>query len=124
MLTGHEHHYERFARQDANGVADPQRGIREFVLGMGGNSHYAFGTPIANSEVRNSDTFGVLKLTLHATSYDWQFMPEAGKVFTDAGSENCIQPSLQTATRSNEPSTGRTYYFEAFDSRRQRYVAP
>jgi len=124
VLTGHEHHYERFARQDANGVADPQRGIREFVLGMGGNSHYAFGTPIANSEVRNSDTFGVLKLTLHATSYDWQFIPEAGKILTDAGSENCIQPSLQAAARSNEPSTGRTYYFEAFDSRRQRYVAP
>jgi hypothetical protein len=96
VLTGHEHHYERFARQDANGVADPERGIREFVLGMGGNSHYAFGTPIANSELRNSDTFGVLKLTLHATSYDWQFIPEAGKTFTDAGSEACIQPSLQT----------------------------
>jgi len=39
--------------------------------------------------VRNSDTFGVLALTLHSNSYDWKFMPEAGKVFTDQGSANC-----------------------------------
>jgi K319-like protein/calcineurin-like phosphoesterase family protein len=122
VLTGHEHHYERFARQDANGGADPERGIREFVLGMGGKSHYAFGTPIANSEVRNSDTLGVLKLTLHATSYDWQFIPEAGKTFTDAGSESCIQPSLQMVAPANNIRMRGTYYFDALESRRQTYV--
>ncbi|HEV3399616.1 MAG TPA: alkaline phosphatase, partial [Actinomycetes bacterium] len=46
-------------------------------------------TPPANSEVRNSRTYGVLKLTLRAGSYDWQFVPEAGKTFTDSGSHNC-----------------------------------
>jgi len=60
VLNGHDHTYERFAPQTPTGSADAARGIREFVVGTGGRSHYAFGTPIANSEVRNSDTFGVL----------------------------------------------------------------
>lgn len=90
VLNGHDHDYERFAPQNPSGVADPQHGIRQFVAGMGGRSHYLFeGSPIANSEVRNDDTFGVLKLTLHPTSYTWEFVPEAGKTFTDSGSEPC-----------------------------------
>ena len=92
VLSGHEHNYERYAPQTAAGTADPH-GIVEFVVGTGGHSHYGFGVPDANSLVRNSDTFGVLKLTLHATSYDWEFVPEAGKTFTDTGTANC-QPSL------------------------------
>jgi hypothetical protein len=43
----------------------------------------------ANSEVRNDSTWGVLKLTLHPTSYDWQFIPVAGSTFTDSGSDTC-----------------------------------
>ena len=37
------------------------------------------------SEIRNDTTFGILKLTLHATSYDWKFLPIAGSTFTDSG---------------------------------------
>ncbi len=92
ILNGHEHNYERFAPQTATGVADPN-GIVEFVAGTGGDSHYGFGTPKANSVVRNSDTWGVLQLTLHATSYDWQFVHVAGKTFTDSGSANCNAPA-------------------------------
>jgi hypothetical protein len=43
----------------------------------------------ANVEARQNDTYGVLKLTLHATSYDWEFVPEAGKTYTDSGSTAC-----------------------------------
>jgi len=89
VLVGHEHNYERFAPQTAGGALDTTRGIREFVVGTGGRSHYGFGSPLANSEVRNGDTFGVLKLTLHASSYDWQFVPVAGASFTDTGSTAC-----------------------------------
>jgi hypothetical protein len=89
ILTGHDHLYERFAPQTAIGVADPITGLRSFVVGTGGKSHYSFGTPKPNSEVRNSDTFGVLRLTLHATSYDWAFVPEVGRTFTDFGSAAC-----------------------------------
>ena len=41
-----------------------------------------------NSLVR-SQTYGVLKLTLHDGSYDWQFLPVAGKTFTDQGTGYC-----------------------------------
>ena len=90
VINGHDHHYERFAPQDPDGHADMQRGIREFVVGTGGkNSHRTFADPKANSEVRQADTFGVLKLTLHASSYDWEFVPEAGKSFKDSGAGTC-----------------------------------
>jgi hypothetical protein len=89
VLVGHEHDYERFAPQDAAGQADAQYGVREFVVGTGGESHYGTGIVQPNSQVRNNDTFGVLKLTLHGSGYDWQFIHEAGKTFTDSGSSSC-----------------------------------
>jgi hypothetical protein len=90
VIGGHDHHYERFAPQDPSGNSDPLRGIREFIVGTGGkNSHRILASPERNSQVRQADTFGVLKLTLHATSYDWEFVPEAGKIFTDSGSGTC-----------------------------------
>jgi hypothetical protein len=89
VLSAHAHIYERFAPQTPAGKADPGRGIREIVVGTGGESHYGFATPRANSQVRNADTFGVLKLTLHAASYDWRFLPQAGKSFHDSGTGSC-----------------------------------
>ena len=89
ILNGHEHVYERFAPQTPAAVADPTNGIRQFTVGTGGASHYSFGTIQPNSEVRNGTTYGVLKLTLHATSYDWQFVPVTGGTFTDSGTGSC-----------------------------------
>ena len=89
VVNGHDHDYERFAPQNPDGAADPEHGIREFVVGTGGKSHRPFGEPKPNSELRNTDAFGVLKLTLREKGYEWQFIPEAGKSFTDAGSGSC-----------------------------------
>jgi acid phosphatase type 7 len=89
VVAGHNHNYERFAPMNPSGQLDTVRGIRHFVAGMGGRSHYSFGTIQPNSEVRNSTTYGVLKLTLHANSYDWQFVPQAGMTFTDNGTTSC-----------------------------------
>jgi hypothetical protein len=89
VLNGHDHIYERFAPQDPNGLADPLRGIREFIVGTGGANHTSIATIQLNSEVRNVDTFGALKFTLHADRYDWQFMPVPGKTFTDSGTALC-----------------------------------
>jgi acid phosphatase type 7 len=90
VINGHDHDYERFAPQDPSGKPDAQRGIREFVVGTGGkNSHRDLAITRPNSEIRQGDTFGVLKLTLHSTSYQWQFVPEAGKTFSDSGSGVC-----------------------------------
>ncbi len=89
IVAGHDHNYQRFAPQTPTGVADPVRGIRQFVAGMGGRSHYNFSTPIANTEAYNTDTYGVLKLTLYAGSYSWEFVPVAGKTYTDSGTASC-----------------------------------
>jgi hypothetical protein len=89
ILNGHEHVYERFAPQSPSATADGARGIRQFTVGTGGRSHYTFGTIQPNSEVRDGNTYGVLKLTLRATGYDWQFVPVAGGAFTDSGSGTC-----------------------------------
>ncbi len=88
VINGHDHDYERFAPQDPNGRPDPVRGVREFVVGTGGNNLREFANSAPNSEVRYNSTFGVLKLTLHARSYEWQFIPVSG-FFTDRGSGSC-----------------------------------
>lgn len=89
VLNGHDHDYERFARQDPDGRADPTRGIREFVVGTGGRSIYFFRTVQPNSEVRYAGGFGILVLTLHPGEYEWKFVSEEGKTFTDAGRGTC-----------------------------------
>jgi hypothetical protein len=89
VVNGHDHNYERFRPQTPSAVADEARGIRQFVVGTGGASLRSFGTVKANSEIRNSSTHGVLKLTLGLSSYTWQFIPVAGKTFTDSGSGTC-----------------------------------
>jgi hypothetical protein len=89
VVAGHAHNYERFAPQDPQGNLNTTRGIRHFVAGMGGKNHYPFGITEPNSEARNSNTFGVLKFTLHANSYDWEFVPEAGLTFSDSGRTAC-----------------------------------
>jgi acid phosphatase type 7 len=88
VLSGHDHNYQRFAPQTADGAADAQ-GLREFVVGTGGRSQYPTGAPIANQEAQSQDTFGVLELTLHPTSYDFAFQSIAGETFTDSGSGSC-----------------------------------
>lgn len=89
ILAGHEHSYERFAPQDPNGKPDPAHGIREIVAGTGGRSHDPLGFATPNSEVREWQTYGVLKLTLAPTKYSWEFIPVAGSSFRDSGSGFC-----------------------------------
>lgn len=89
VINGHDHTYERFAPQTPRGVRDTARGIREFVVGLGGAGFYEFSIVRANSEVRHNRTHGVIKLTLHPDGYDWEFVPVAGRRFRDSGSGKC-----------------------------------
>ncbi|MCA1845933.1 MAG: metallophosphoesterase, partial [Actinobacteria bacterium] len=89
VLVASDHVYERFGLQGPAGDADAAFGLRQFTVGTGGRSHQLFKTVLPNSEVRNGGTYGVLKLTLHPDSYDWRFVPEAGKTFTDEGTTAC-----------------------------------
>lgn len=87
VLQGHDHDYERFVPLDGAGSPDPVNGIRSFVVGTGGRSPRAISAG-PNSEVV-AEQWGILELTLHPTSYDWEFIPTAGGTFTDAGSSSC-----------------------------------
>lgn len=124
VLNGHDHIYERFAPQAPTGTLDTARGIRQFIVGTGGSNHTSLASIAANSEVRNTDTFGILKLTLHPTSYDWRFVPEPGKTFTDSGTGLCRGsqtittpsatlgplPSVTTSAQANPaPTSGFTF---------------
>ena len=93
VLTGHAHGYERFGLQDPTGQADPGRGIRQFVVATGGAPLRDFKFIQPNSEARNAETYGVLKMTLRPTGYDWEFLPIPGKSFTDSGSDECVTPA-------------------------------
>ncbi|GID95014.1 metallophosphoesterase family protein [Amorphoplanes digitatis] len=90
LLAGHDHVYERFAPQTPTARPDPDRGIRQITVGTGGGAErHTFGPAAANSERRNSDTLGVLRLTLRPGSYRWDFLPVAGETFTDSGTGTC-----------------------------------
>ena len=90
LLQAHNHHYERFAPQRPDGLRDDARGLVAFVVGTGGRSHYEFsGPPAPNSAVRNDDTYGVLALTLRPGGFDFRFVPEPGRSFSDSGSGAC-----------------------------------
>jgi hypothetical protein len=89
VLNGHEHNYQRYAKQDPAGTATPA-GIREFVVGTGGTGHYALSaTPDPNLEFANADAFGVLRLTLADGSYWWQFVDVTGAVLDSGGPVAC-----------------------------------
>jgi hypothetical protein len=98
VLNGHDHIYERFVPQKPDGTDDLVRGMRQFTVGTGGANFTSLVTIAQNSEVRNADTYGVLKLTLHPTTYDWEFVPEAGKTFTDMGTGYCSGAEIQDST--------------------------
>lgn len=80
VLAGHDHHYERFA---------PVDGIRSFVAGTGGRSHYPVLRRLPASRAVNWTTFGVLRLNLREDGYDWRFLAAEGRNYTDAGSGTC-----------------------------------
>lgn len=90
LLAAHDHSYERLAPMNPRGERDDQRGVRLFVVGTGGGNLREFKfDPLPTTEVRNAQTWGVLKLTLHSDRYEWEFLPVDGETFTDSGSGSC-----------------------------------
>ncbi len=93
VLTGHDHHYERFAPQNPSGSIDPLRGFRNFVIGTGGRSLRPLKKRHENSEVFRADTFGVLRLDLYSNYYTWQFLPVKEEKPSDMGAGICVNTS-------------------------------
>jgi hypothetical protein len=89
VLNGHDHDYERFAPQDPLGRPDPANGIRELVVGTGGAPWLPFRGSAANTQVRATATFGVLRLTLRPGGYAWRFVHAAGAPLADQGQAAC-----------------------------------
>jgi hypothetical protein len=89
VLSGHEHIYERFAPQRADGTADAARGVRQFVVGTGGHELNPMGVPLPNSEFRQNAKWGVLRMTLGQGNYSWQFLPVGGGAPLDSGTGTC-----------------------------------
>ena len=89
VLNGHDHLYERFAQMNPSGGAD-STGIREFVVGTGGESlNGLYGSqPPATLQAHDSSDYGVLVLTLHASSYSWSFVNTGGHTI-DSGTTAC-----------------------------------
>lgn len=104
VLNGHAHDYERFSPQTSSGASDPTKGLTEFVVGTGGDDFHQMGTAIANSVVRNNNSFGVMKMTLHSGSYDWQFIPASGYSFTDSGTASCHSAGTADTTAPSQPT--------------------
>lgn len=89
LLSAHHHAYERFAPQGLDARLRPADGLREIVVGTGGEDMVAAGPIQPNSEARGFGVFGVVRLTLDVASYSWQFQPIPGQRFTDAGTQAC-----------------------------------
>jgi len=124
-LSGHHHVYERMAKMDARadgtpgtGVPDPTNGMRQFVVGTGGGPYEQFiaGQTDPNSEKQVEDNWGVLKLGLHPTTYDWEFLSAggpgerpAGEVL-DSGSDTCRSesPPMTLTTAPSAPPAAPT----------------
>lgn len=81
VLTGHEHHYERFSKQN---------GITEFVIGTGGVAEpgYPFGSPEPNSVKRIRGIKAVGKFTLNTGGWSMQLVTALGEV-KDSASSSC-----------------------------------
>jgi len=90
VLSGHKHFYERLAPLNASGQPlSAARGMREIIVGTGGDDHAGRPPQITGSQLLNNKTFGVLKVTLNASNYAWNFVGEPGSAFTDSGSTAC-----------------------------------
>ncbi len=120
FLVGHDHDYERFYPSSPNGLVDNTNGVTEFVVGTGGRNHTQLSSSglLNNSAVFDATTFGVLKMTLHNSSYDWQFIPSASGggytngSFVDSGTANCHWPNASnniTPTSTPIPTPSQTY---------------
>ena len=91
VLSGHDHHYERFLPQDAMGRPDEKRGILAFVLGTGGKGLAPIGRRRSNSAEHDNSSIGVLTMVLRPDSYSWKFAPMSHPrmKLEDPGTGNC-----------------------------------
>jgi hypothetical protein len=111
VLNGHDHLYARYRPLDPSGNSDPRKGIREFIVGTGGETLDAVvttntttadpsGNPNFNAENIEAATgqfWGVMRLTLNENGYAWDFesalkdpaQPTGPATYSDKGVSSC-----------------------------------
>ena len=89
VLAGHDHFYERFAPQDARAQLDPRNGIRAFTVGTGGAKLHRISNIHPNSVFLSNRFWGILRLVLWPTSYEWEFLTVNGQRL-DQGRADCV----------------------------------
>jgi hypothetical protein len=112
VLNGHDHLYARYRPLDPSGNYDPRKGIREFIVGTGGetldavvasNSSTADAGAqfnAANLEAASGEFWGVMSLTLDPHGYKWDFesalkdpaQTTGGPTYSDKGAGTCHGP--------------------------------
>ncbi|MGH8050527.1 MAG: PKD domain-containing protein [Arenimonas sp.] len=97
VLVGHDHNYQRYDKMDGNQAAKAD-GVRQILVGTGGRDFYSLSGTHPLLQASQANTWGVLKLTLTATGYTGDFVPVAGKTWTDNFSGTCNK-----ATTGNTP---------------------
>lgn len=95
VLNGHEHLYARFAPQNPQGAADPRSGIREFIIGTGGEGldTLAPAGQAPNRVAGNDTSYGVSRFVLRPDGYSWTYQAANGTGYTDSGSVRCHGPA-------------------------------
>jgi hypothetical protein len=75
---------------DAEGRPDEANGVRLFIVGTGGGNLRPFeNPPLPPTATRQADSWGVLKLDLQSTGYDWTLLPVSGSSYSDSGTGTC-----------------------------------
>lgn len=87
VISAHDHFYERFGPMDA-AYQSSEKGVRQFIAGSGGAPLYRAVGRFPNSE-RIVEAFGVLKMTLQAGFYDWEFIDASTITLQDRGQAQC-----------------------------------
>ncbi|SDY04635.1 Calcineurin-like phosphoesterase [Amycolatopsis xylanica] len=117
VVVGHDHNYQRFAPSKPNGARDDANGVRELLIGTGGRGFYDYDKSSAGTqEAGNASTFGVAKLTLTATNYRHDFVPVAGRTYTDTVSGKCHKASTGTAAFSDDFETDKGWQTATSDT--------
>ena len=105
VLNGHDHLYARYRPLNPAGNYDPARGLREFIVGTGGetldavvsnpNGDAGAQFNATNLEKSSGNYWGVMALTLNPNGYAWDFEPALElpgapvAPFSDTGSASC-----------------------------------
>ena len=124
VVNGHEHWYERFARRRRTASPTRPTASARSSPGRAAGRATRSGTLDANSEVHDGSTWGVLKLTLHQTSYDWQFLPVAGGSFTDSGTGPFHAAPPGRTSRAERPTSSAPRTARPASPRHRRSTSP